>query len=899
MGLQSKDDAPTQRAEARSAPVSVHIMRKLTDMPCEVDWTGASAGRWQCPIVCFREVRAGLWVAGLLLTFVAEAAAQVVVPREVDTPPAPFVLSAWQKALNEGDVDAAHAAIVDAPAEIAGYVRGRLAERRGAHAEAEAAYRDTAAADPFGDGALALADLLRATGRETEARPIWEGMLAAGQRERTGPTLRRAAVAAQRLGRVRLANSSYQAAVGLSPNDPALHTSWGDLFLEKYNEPEARASYDAALNVYDRWVPALIGVARSLADSNPTAAEATARQVLTIDAAQPHALVLLASQAIDAVDRDEARRHLDRVLEANPRHVEALSLSAAIARLEDDEAGVAHFVGLALAVHPRNGDVHRIIGDRVARQYRFDEAVAHLRTAVELDPGNSRAQATLGLHLLRTGDEAAARRALELAFAADPFDAVTYNLLSLLDTLDGFLTVTAGPLTVRLHEQDAPVLQQYLVPLATEALETLSRRYDFTPEGPILVEVFPRHEDFAVRTMGLPGMLGALGACFGRVVTMDSPRARPPGSFNWAATLWHEIAHVITLQMSKNRLPRWLSEGVSGHEEIRARPGWGLESQLLFAQAYASGRLVPLAELNAAFSRGETINLAYFQSALLVEHLVARFGEPALFAFIRSFGRGLSDDEALRATLDTDWSALQTSFDAFVEARYGPVAQALAEVDEAPPGRAGTAQAWAAFADRHPGNFRVQMAASTPLIRLGDLDGAHRALERASTLVPFATGDDSPWRLLAAVATRQDRPDDARRYLARLLEVDHTGAPPLRELVALARDAGDDAQRKLAADRLIEIDPFDAAAHSALGELALARGDLAEAQRELQTAVDAGPPNPAEALTSLADVTLRSGDVAQAKQHLLRALESTPRYERAQDLLLQIVDGPTGGGGRR
>ena len=39
-------------------------------------------------------------------------------------------------------------------------------------------------------------------------------------------------------------------------------------------------------------------------------------------------------------------------------------------------------------------------------------------------------------------------------------------------------------------------------------------------------------------------MIGALGACFGRVVTMDSPKARPPGEFQWEATLWHELAHV-------------------------------------------------------------------------------------------------------------------------------------------------------------------------------------------------------------------------------------------------------------------------------------------------------------------------------------------------------------------
>ena len=102
--------------------------------------------------------------------------------------------------------------------------------------------------------------------------------------------------------------------------------------------------------------------------------------------------------------------------------------------------------------------------------------------------------------------------------------------------------------------------------------------------------MFPKHDDFAVRTLGLPGMIGALGACFGRVVTLDSPKARPPGQFSWAETLWHEMAHVITLQMSNNRLPRWLSEGISVYEERRARPDWGREIRLSFAQALAGGQ---------------------------------------------------------------------------------------------------------------------------------------------------------------------------------------------------------------------------------------------------------------------------------------------------------------------
>src|SRR5690606_8492198 len=138
--------------------------------------------------------------------------------------------------------------------------------------------------------------------------------------------------------------------------------------------------------------------------------------------------------------------------------------------------------------------------------------------------------------------------------------------------------------------------------------------YGFTPDAPVLLEIFPRHDDFAVRNVGLPGMIGALGACFGRVVTLDSPRARPPGTFNWTATMWHEMAHVITLQMSKNRVPRWLTEGISEFEEQRARPSWGRKMDLAFADALERGETLPLEDLNAGFMSPDTISLAYGQA---------------------------------------------------------------------------------------------------------------------------------------------------------------------------------------------------------------------------------------------------------------------------------------------
>src|SRR4029453_18975480 len=165
---------------------------------------------------------------------------------------------------------------------------------------------------------------------------------------------------------------------------------------------------------------------------------------------------------------------------------------------------------------------YRVAGDLAARQYRFDEAVALTRRAIELSPDNIRAKSDLGLDLMRTGEEAEARRILDRTFKAFPFDQVTFNLLALLDKLEKFEVVQDGDFIFKFHPDETKVLREYAIPLANDALKKLSAWYQFTPKGPILVEIFPVHDDFAVPNLGLPGLVGALWSIFGRVVRMHS-----------------------------------------------------------------------------------------------------------------------------------------------------------------------------------------------------------------------------------------------------------------------------------------------------------------------------------------------------------------------------------------
>jgi hypothetical protein len=75
----------------------------------------------------------------------------------------------------------------------------------------------------------------------------------------------------------------------------------------------------------------------------------------------------------------------------------------------------------------------------------------------------------------------------------------------MLDKVDKFETVKDGDLIVRLDPEEAGVMKEQVLPLAKEALARLSQLWDFKPTGPILIEMFPKHDDFAVRNVGLPG----------------------------------------------------------------------------------------------------------------------------------------------------------------------------------------------------------------------------------------------------------------------------------------------------------------------------------------------------------------------------------------------------------
>ena len=397
---------------------------------------------------------------------------------------------------------------------------------------------------------------------------------------------------------------AFDQAADADPGDPSPRTARGSLCLAKYDSVSAREALKAVLERNPQHPGALLAMARAMDFDGERGALALAAEALRVAPNRIEARVYVAEARLEMESYDEAIAEAERALETDPSSLEALSVLAGARYLKGEDAAFATTRDRVLALNPRYADLYNTLAELCVRNRLYRQAVEFASEAVRLDPRSWRGHATLGVNRLRLGAIDSGRASLETAFAGDPYNVWTKNTLDLLDTFKRYETRRVGRLELFVRGEEAALLQPYVVAYANEALEKLEARYGYRVEAPVRVEVFPSHADFSVRTVGLAG-LGALGVCFGNVVAIDSPSARARGSFNWASTLWHELAHSVTLGLSGHRVPRWLTEGISVREERRARPGWGDDVNLDFIAAFETGELLPIAGLNDGFVRPE------------------------------------------------------------------------------------------------------------------------------------------------------------------------------------------------------------------------------------------------------------------------------------------------------
>jgi tetratricopeptide (TPR) repeat protein len=685
---------------------------------------------------------------------------------------------------------------------------------------------------------------------------------------------------------------AYDEAIAADPGNLEARVLVGDLFLEKFQGTEAIEAYEAVLERNPRHPGALLGLARQRRFAGSAEAMDFTDRALETNPRLVDALVLRAMLWVELEDLDRAREDVDHALTVNRRALNALTLGAGIAFLQGNTDGFERSRRAVFAVNPRYASFYTTLAELSVRRRLYREAVDFAEQAVALDSLSWSGHQLLGINRLRVGSMDEGRASLERAFEGNPYDAWTMNTLDLLDTLETYRIERSPRFVFAIDGKEADLLAPYVSAVAEEAYDRMAARYGYRPAAPVRVEIFPDHQDFSVRTVGLVG-LGALGVSFGPVVAMDSPSARDAGEFHWAATLWHEIAHTFHLGLSAHRVPRWFTEGLAVFEERRARPGWGDGISPGFLRAFRDGRLHPVSRLNNGFLRPafpEQLIFSYYQASLVCDLVAQEHGAEALTAMLRAFRDGLTNEQVFREVLGMDVVVFDERFDGYVRTRFAGPLSALGSAGPVAERGAPAHSDLGRLARDRPDDFTVQLAFGRSLLADGQLDEALVPLQRAKALFPQYAGHSSPYELLARVHLERGALEEAAVELRALTALNAGHYQGLLELADVEERLSNATAALTALDRAMYVYPLELDPHRRLAELAEAEGRWDLAVRERRAVLALRPVDRADALYRLARALHRAGQPDAARRTVLQALEIAPGFGAAQDLLLELHD---------
>ena len=517
-----------------------------------------------------------------------------------------------------------------------------------------------------------LARVLHEDGQRAAARALWEQNAALEPDPQDALQLAYVGRSLYELGGRRnfeRASRLFVDSMRLAPERPEVRTALGLLKYEAYGEaagfPSGEKDLKQVLDVNGDDEEALLTLyrirrANMVLDGGKT--DSYLSRVLDRNPRCVEALLLRAVAVLDDRRFEEAARRLDLVLEIDPNHRRTLCHRAAAAKLLRDDEGYRAFRARAVAGDPGWPDCDRVIGEHLAALYRFADSVPFFEAALAQDGDDVPSIHGLAKSLVYCGQGARAKelllRAQEVEKAmVDPWRSNAIAVQELLE--EEYEAVENGPFTMLLHKDDAEVLRAYLLPIHLEAVEVLGAKYGWQPDVDTTVEVFHTWDDFSVRTIGFRGFT-ALGACFGRLITLVSPVDRDlrRQDFMWEATAWHEYTHVLTLGVSNSRVPRWLTEGFSVYEERARDKSWerGMDRELF--DAFHNRDIPPVRLMNRLF-RGPRILFGYYQGGLIVELITKKFGFDKALELLRAFG----DDQGIERAFDRAVGMTSRQFD--------------------------------------------------------------------------------------------------------------------------------------------------------------------------------------------------------------------------------------------
>ena len=660
------------------------------------------------------------------------------------------------------------------------------------------------------------------------------------------------------------ANAEFRSAYRAQPSSAEVKAEWGRMFFEHYQPSDAAKLYAEAIQTDPNYAPAYLGLARIFAQRFDKRAVELAGQALEHDPQMAAAHELLAYLALEDDNRKLANEEAQKALSISGDSLDAMAVLASMDWLKDQVQ--SPWIARILSINPHYGQAYATGGHFLEINYRYEDAIGYYRKALELDSTLLPARSELGIDLMRSGQYAEAEKQLELCYAAHYRNEETVNSLRLLDTLKNYDTFKTPTTELVLNKKEAALLRPYMQPELLHIMSVYEKKYKLKLPGPVRVEVYPNHDDFVVRTLGLPGQGGLLGVTFGLVVTMDSPSARPPGQFNWGSTLWHEMSHVYVLTATHHLVPRWFTEGLAVHEEGMASPDWSNRLTPDILSALGKNKLLPVLKLDRGFVRPEYPNqvvVSYYEAGKICDFIASKWGDDTILGFIHSYADRKTTAEAIQDNLHESPEAFDKQFSAWLDMETGTAVKNFAK-------------------------WKSGLEQAHEELKKGDMNAAISSAKTVRDLYPDYVGDGNAYEVLAKAQTAKN---DKQASAAELERYQSQGGSNVDLLLTLARYEESLGQAKAAEETLTKLNyiyPESEELHRMFAKLALASGNTPVAVRENQALLALNAGDPAETHYELAKALQAAHRTGEAKDQVLLSLEAAPDFKPAQKLLLQL-----------
>jgi len=621
------------------------------------------------------------------------------------------------------------------------------------------------------------------------------------------------------------------------------------------------------------------------------------KEVLQVDKSNPGALLGLALMAADVYEGG-AEKLARAAIEADPKLLEAQELLARLALEDNNDSKAATEARKALAIDSNavvakailasidwlNGktetpwDPHAALGYSTAAHFfmlnrRYEEGIQYYRKALDLDPELWKARSELGINLMRLGQTDEAMQQLADCFHHGQQDSATKNVLKLLDKYVNFATTKSNLTVLKLDKKEAGLLRPYFQAEIDRVISTYEKKYKIKLDRPVQVEAYPNHDDFAVRTLGLPG-LGALGVTFtsrtyGSTIALDSPSGRKPGAFHWDSTLWHEMSHVFTLTMTNSMVPRWFTEGIAVHEETAANPEWGDRITPEILQAIKQHQLLPIADLDRGFVHPANeiqVIVSYYQAGRICDYITEKWGWDTILAMLHDFASPTDTATVVRKELKIEPADFDNQIRTIIERENKNTIE-------------------------HFDEWRTSLKQIAAADKAKDYDTVIKLGSATRDLYPDYVEDGNVYDFLAnAYLAKNDKPA-AIAELERYMKIGGRNPDTLNQLASLLAAVGNRREAATALDRINYIYPMDNELHFKLGALWFDLQNAPGAIREYQAIVGHNPADPAQAHYDLARAYHLNHQDSLAMDELLASLEAAPGFRAAQKLLLELSGG--------